>query len=174
MSHVPIGDQCDSETLPFVIQTGKHDAMRSAAFLFFVAAIVGLALSPPPARACTCSAPATPGEGLRRSATVFKGRVIEISRPFLDRIGLTKSAGYRVKFEVVRQWKGASSRTLEVITRLTGEACGFPFEENKEYVVYVVNEPADIQTGICTGTKSAADAEQEMKQLDDLVGAIKQ
>lgn len=135
--------------------------------------IVGPALSPEPAQACTCSAPATPGEGLKRSVSVFKGRVTEISRPFLDRIGVTKSAGHRVKFEVVKQWKGASSRTIDVITRLTGEACGFPFEEKKEYLVYVVNEPKDIQTGICTGTKNVADAEQEMKQLDELIGAIK-
>lgn len=132
--------------------------------------VVGPALSPEPAQACACSAPATPGEGLKRSAAVFKGRVIEISRPFLDRIGLTKSAGHRVKFEVVKRWKGASSRTVDVITRLSG----FPFEEKKEYLVYVVNEPVDIQTGICTGTKNVAAAEQEMKQLDEIVGAIKQ
>jgi hypothetical protein len=49
----------------------------------------------------------------------------------------------------------------------------FPFEENKEYLLYVVTEPKDIQTGICTGTKSLVDAEPEMKQLDDLVAASK-
>jgi hypothetical protein len=55
------------------------------------------------------------------------------------------------------------------LTRLSGEACGFPFELNKEYLVYVVAEPRDLQTGICTGTKSVADAEREMKQLDEIV-----
>jgi hypothetical protein len=59
---------------------------------------------------------------------------------------------------------------MEVLTRLSGEACGFPFELNKEYLVYVVTEPMDIQTGICTGTKNIADAEHEMKQLDEIVG----
>jgi hypothetical protein len=54
-------------------------------------------------------------------------------------------------------------------TRLTGEAWGFPFELNNEYLVYVVTEPSDLQTGICTGTKNIADAEQEMKQLDEMV-----
>ena len=44
-----------------------------------------------------------------------------------------------------------------------------PFEENKEYLVYVVIEPKDIQTGICTGTKNIAEAEQEMKQLDKIL-----
>jgi hypothetical protein len=141
--------------------------------MILIGAMASAGLSPEPAQACTCSAPGTPGEGLKRSVAVFKGRVVEIGRPFLDRIGLTKSAGHQVKFEVVRQWKGAPSRTIDVTTRLTGEACGFPFEEKKEYLVYVVNEPVDIQTGICTGTKNIADAEQEMRQLDELVGAIK-
>ncbi len=84
-------------------------------------------------------------------------------------MGLTTSGGHRVTFAVVKQWKGTTSKTVEVATRLSGEACGFPFEVNKEYLVYVVTEPKDIQTGICTGTKNIADAEHEMKQLDEIV-----
>ena len=61
------------------------------------------------------------------------------------------------------------SQSTVVTTRLSGEACGFPFEEKKEYLVYVVTEPKDIQTGICTGTKNIAEAEQEMKELDKLL-----
>ena len=125
------------------------------------------------AQACTCAAPAGPAEGMTRSTAVFRGRVTEISRPFLDRLGFTKTGGHRVKFEVLRQWKGAPSKSIELITRLTGEACGFPFEENKEYLVYVVAEPKDIQTGICTGTKNVVDAEREMKQLDEIVAGAK-
>ena len=49
----------------------------------------------------------------------------------------------------------------------------FPFEANKEYLVYVVSEPKDLQTGICTGTKKIADAEHEMKQLEDIVARTK-
>jgi hypothetical protein len=103
----------------------------------------------------------------------FRGRVTEISRPFLDRVGFTNTGGHRVKFAVLKQWKGAPSKNFELITRLTGEACGFPFEEKKEYLVYVVAEPKDIQTGICTGTKNVVDAEREMKQLDEIVAGTK-
>lgn len=122
-----------------------------------------------PAVACTCLAPVGPAEGLKRSTAVFRGRVSKIDRPFLDRVGLQNSGGYWVRFEVAKQWKGAASKSAEVFTRLSGEACGFPFELNKEYLVYVVAEPRDLQTGICTGTKSIADAEREMKQLDEIV-----
>jgi hypothetical protein len=122
-----------------------------------------------PAYACTCMAPATAVEGLQKSSAVFRGRVVTIYRSFFDRVGITNTAGYRVQFEITKQWKGTPSKSTVVITRLTGEACGFPFEEGKEYLVYLVTEPKDIQTGICTGTKNIAEAEQEMKQLDRLV-----
>jgi hypothetical protein len=118
---------------------------------------------------CTCIAPATATQALQKSSAVFRGRVVTIYRPFLDRVGITNTAGYRVQFEITKQWKGTPSKSTVVITLLTGEACGFPFEENKEYLVYVVTEPKDIQTGICTGTKNITEAEQEMEQLDKLL-----
>lgn len=122
-----------------------------------------------PAYACTCMAPATAAEALQKSSAVFRGRVVTIYRSFLDRVGITNTAGYRVQFEITKQWKGTPSKSIVVITRITGEACGFPFEEKKEYLVYVVTEPKDIQTGICTGTKNIAEAEQEMNELDKLL-----
>ena len=126
------------------------------------------AIAVEPAQACTCSAPANTAEALKRSAAVFRGKVIEISRPWLDRIGLTQTGSYQVEFVILKQWKGTPATRTVVTTRLTGEACGFPFEIGKEYLLYVVTEPKDIQTGICTGTKKIAEAEQEIKQLDQL------
>jgi len=122
-----------------------------------------------PAQPCTCMAPATTAEALQKSSAVFRGRVVAIYRSFFDRIGITNSAGYRVQFEITKQWKGAPSKSTVVITRLIGEACGFPFEQNKEYLVYVVTEPRDIQTGICTGTKNINDAEQDIRDLNKLL-----
>jgi hypothetical protein len=147
--------------------------MRPAKFLIFICALVFCFMQTAPAQACTCAAPATTAEAFKRSTSVFKGRVIKISVPSLDWIGLTRTGAHRVKFEILKQWKGPSSETTVVVTRLTGEGCGFPFEEQKEYLVYVVAELKHIQTGICTGTKSIADAEEEMKDLDELVGPLK-
>jgi hypothetical protein len=112
------------------------------------------------------------GYGCGSVAKVFnrlRGRVVAIYRSFFDRVGITNTAGYRVQFEITKQWKGARSKSTVVITRLAGEACGFHFEENKEYLVYVVTEPKDIQTGICTGTRNITEAKQEMEQLDKLL-----
>ena len=153
---------------------GKVLALTMKCIVWIIASAFGvLIISAKPALACVCAAPAGPAEGLNRSSAVFRGRMSEISLPFLDRIGLTTSGCHRLKFAVVKQWKGTTSKTVEVTTRLTGEACGFPFELNKEYLVYVVAEPRDVQTGICTGTKSITDAEPKMKQLDEIVSAGK-
>jgi hypothetical protein len=78
-----------------------------------------------------------------------------------------------VKFAVLKQWKGTPSKSVELVTRLTGEACGFPFEEKKEYLVYVAAEPKDLQTGICTGTKNLSEAVQEMTELDEIINSLK-
>jgi len=137
--------------------------------LILVYAVLSYLLGVELGYACTCMAPRTVEEALGKSSAVFIGRVTRIYRPVLDKLGLTETYGYRVKFEIKKRWKGPSSKTLVVTTRLSGEACGYPFEENKEYLVYVVNQPADIQTGICTGTKDVAGAELEIEQLDRLL-----
>jgi len=144
---------------------------RAAAMI--LGTMLTLVLGTEPAQGCSCAAPAGPADGLNRSTAVFRARVSEIRRPFWDRIGLTNSGGYRVTFVVLQHWQGAPGTSIELATRLTGEACGFRFEVNKEYLVYAVAKPEDLQTGICTGTKNIDDAAQEMEQLDEIVAAAK-
>lgn len=143
--------------------------MKRASLILAVAVFVFAVIYAAQAQACSCAAPATSAKALKRATAVFRGKVIRISAPSLDRLGLTNSGAKRVRFEIIKQWKGPSAETALVVTRLTGEACGFPFEEQKEYLVYVVAEPKQVQTGICTGTKSVAEAEREMDELDELL-----
>ena len=86
----------------------------------------------------------------------------------MDSAGLTASGRHFVEFEVIKRWKGVESGRSVVYTPLTGEACGFPFEVGKEYLVYVVPENNVAPTGICTGTKPVADAAAEMQKLDEI------
>jgi hypothetical protein len=116
-------------------------------------------------------APRSAAEAFERSSSVFSGKVTKISRTFWDRVGISRSGSHRVEFAVKRHWKGAQSKSAAVLTRLSGEACGFPFQEGQEYLVYVAPGVEGIETGICTGTKSAAGAELEMEQLDRLLKA---
>jgi len=143
--------------------------MRPATLVLVLAALVFCILQTAKAQACSCSAPATTAKAFKRAVAVFRGKVVKISIPSLDRIGLTRTGAQRVKFEIIKQWKGEPSDITVLVTQLTSEECGFNFEDQKEYLVYVVAEPKQIQTGICTGTKNAADAEQEMLELDRLM-----
>jgi hypothetical protein len=74
--------------------------------LTLIGLIVGYLVAIEPAYACTCMAPATAAEALQKSSAVFRGRVITIYRSFLDRVGITNTAGYRVQFEITKQLKG--------------------------------------------------------------------
>ncbi len=125
-----------------------------------------------PVLACTCAAPATTEKALHLSSAVFRGKVIEIYRPFLDRIGITNSHTYRVRFVIIKSWKGIDSVEYVVTTRLSGEACGYAFKQGKEYLVYVVKDGREIETGICTGTKDIARAKSEMKELNVLLKSL--
>ncbi len=142
--------------------------MRSAKLLLFLSALMFCFMQTAKAQACSCRAPVATAKAFKHSVAVFRGKVVKISIPSLDRIGVTHTGAQRVKFEVVKQWKGEPSDITVVVTQLTAEECGFGFEEQKEYLVYVVADPRQVQTGLCTGTKSAADAEQEMQELDHL------
>ena len=155
-----------------ILFVNVRGVMRPAKLLIIIGALVFYFIHTGSARACSCSAPATTAEALKRSTVVFKGRVVKISVPSLDWIGLTRTGAHRVKFEILKQWKGPAAETTVVVTRLTGEGCGFPFEEQKEYLVYVVAEQKHIQSGICTGTKSIADAAEEMEELDELLSPL--
>ncbi len=127
-------------------------------------------ISARPAVACTCATPETIRAALQQSSAVFLGKVTEISRPLFDRIGITSSGLYQVKFEVTKSWKGTGSDEFVVKTRLSGEACGYPFNVEEDYLVYVAETIGDIETGICTGTRPAIGAEADMEALDALVG----
>ena len=145
--------------------------MRPTVIPIFFFLLVFCFLPTATAQACSCNAPATTSKSFKRSVAVFRGKVVKISIPSLDRIGVTHTGAQRVKFEIVKQWKGEPSDITVVVTQLTAEECGFGFEEQKEYLVYVVAEPKQIQTGICSGTKSVVDAEHEMQELDHLAAA---
>jgi hypothetical protein len=132
-------------------------------------AAVAVPAKPDAALACSCAQP-TVEQAFARSSAVFAGMVTDVEEPFWDWIGLSTSGGHDVTFQVTKRWKGADADTLTVRTRLTGEACGYPFEIGGAYLVYVAPGPAeDLQTGICSGTRDLVGAEEDMGVLDGLV-----
>jgi hypothetical protein len=131
-------------------------------------AAIAVPAMPDAALACSCAQP-TVEQAFARSSAVIAGTVTEVEEPFWVWIGLSSSGSYDVTFQVTKRWKGAEADTLTVRTRLTGEACGYPFEIGGAYLVFVAPGPAeDLQTGICSGTRDLVGAEEDVRMLDEL------
>ncbi|MEX0653685.1 MAG: hypothetical protein WD534_03330 [Phycisphaeraceae bacterium] len=124
-----------------------------------------LALSVEVASACSCMAPPPPAEARDQAGAVFSGTVTQID----DDEGRRKI----VTLEIARIWKwpGQPARTVEVSTASNSAACGFPFEQGKEYLVYADRageddaEAATFTTNLCTRTTLLADAKQDVEAL---------
>jgi len=94
-----------------------------------------------------------------RSVAVFSGTVIEINEDPLDLI-------YSVRFRVTSQWKGSQVAAIYINTGKGSGDCGFPFELNKEYLVYAF-ETSDtkLSTNICDRTALLSEAQADIAVL---------
>ena len=119
------------------------------------------------AQACTCMAPAGPAEALE-SISRLHWESYKIYQSLWDAAGVTRTGNHRVKFEVTKRWNSPGQEALWSLPDLPGKPAGFR-SRKKEYLVYVAPGSSNIETGICTGTKSIVGAEPEIEQLDRLV-----
>ena len=102
--------------------------------VLLVVSMIGLwfVLSPASGYACSCAPPGTPAEAVAESELVFRGTVTSIGPS--DEAGLLE-----VDFDVETIWKGPAAETISLTTQQDTAACGYPFEERVEYVVYSWN-----------------------------------
>jgi hypothetical protein len=137
---------------------------RSVNRVLFVVASLGLLviLLPSPASACSC--PDRPGsiETLVKRAKKQASHVLEgVVTDVRDEHG-----GVVIGFRVERSWKPSSpSKNLEIHTSLVREACGYQFEVGKRYLVYAWTEAGSIRTSICTRTRLAEVAQDDLRIL---------
>jgi hypothetical protein len=75
-----------------------------------------------------------------------------------------KVHGYSVTFEVKDSFKGASE-IKNLHTDEGGGLCGYYFEVGKEYLVYAYEFKGMLNTSICTRTRSASGAEDDLAIL---------
>jgi hypothetical protein len=136
-------------------------------------ALALLVLLPDCASACTCMIPSSgqtqqeiAKQALSDSAAVFAGEVVDISA----------GEPLTVSFRVSEVWKGPERGTLEVTTSSQESACGYPFEEGREYLVYAgqgykdesVRRPSDrTMVSICGDTKPLSKASAHLEALEN-------
>jgi hypothetical protein len=144
-----------SHTLPSN-RTNPSSSLLAWSPLLAVALALLAQLAPSRAAACSCMAPPPPAESAQNSTAVFEGRVTRIDDP---------QGEPKVHFQVVRSFKGPSSEAIEVRTANSSAACGYGFEEGKSYLVYASEESGALHTGLCSRTRLASEASEDITAL---------
>ena len=124
-------------------------------------------LIPDCASACTCESTSSNGQKdieseLSSSEAVFSGEVVDFEK------GSSIAAPWpteTVSFRVSVVWKGQERETLEVGTATQGSACGYAFEEGREYLVYADDGKQDLEVDLCSRTKPLSEAEADLEVL---------
>jgi hypothetical protein len=124
-----------------------------------------VALLPDCASACSCGGmPGSEQEQARRalggSSAVFAGEVVSITKgePF----GREPNT---VSLRVSEVWKAPELETLEVTTPRGGAACGYPFKEGQEYLVYAYGKEQPFKVHLCSETTPLSEASADLQAL---------
>lgn len=122
--------------------------------ILLLVSMIGLwfVVTPASTYACSCAPPGTPLEALAESELVFRGTVTSIGPA--DEPGVL-----RVDFDVATVWKGQRTETMSLTTQQDTAACGYPFEERVEYVVYSWN---GVDVARCSRTAPVEFADEDL------------
>jgi len=133
-----------------------------AALASLVLAVLGIVFLLPPkcAYACSC-APVSTQRLLSSSEAVFTGEMVDLKRNQKGPFGGVDEVSFRVS-EV---WKGPKRETLELTTQSQESACGYPFNEGQEYLVYAYGKTEPFETDICNGTVPLSKADEDLALL---------
>jgi len=139
--------------------------------LTFATAFLALLAFANGADACSCLSSGPPCQSLFQVDAVFVGTVRSISPIDVS----TNSPPYTRHMRVVsltmeRAVRGVQGTMAEVLTGNGGGDCGYEFKVGEQYVVYAYRASGDsrLQTGICSRTKRAADAAEDLRYFDSL------
>jgi hypothetical protein len=147
-----------------------------AALASFVLAVLGFVfLIPDCAFACSCAIFGNQKEmvesGLSSSDAVFSGEVVDFEKSPSDTtmmegtmFTIMSPRPATATLRVSDVWKGPERETLEVSTSSQETACGVPFEEGREYLVYAYGGQG-LETDLCSQTKPLSEAGTDLAVL---------
>jgi hypothetical protein len=150
--------------------------MKGITFLLSALTILA-AYGVTPARECRTRAIGTPREELKRSAAVFTGAVIEVTKPRPDeyveggRVVYEDQLYVYVKFRVEKSWKGVGKGQPTITVRAEREqyGCGYDFKAGT-YLVYANGvgrgRARSLWTDCCTRTRRVEEAGGDLRELD--------
>jgi hypothetical protein len=122
--------------------------------------------------ACSCAGPIPVCSVYWKTDVLFLGHVVQIEHVYNEspeekivdgkKMTLIGPGQNLVHFEVTKSYRGASGRQVVVHTNDQGSACGYAFEQGRDYLVYGYSgSNGELSTSHCTRThevsSSAAD-----------------
>ena len=137
-----------------------------AALASVVLTVLGIVFLLPPkcAHACSCAMPPGSQDALADSDAVFSGEVVAVEQG----TSTARSWGYdTATLRVSEAWKGAGRGTLEVRTPSQGTACGYHFEEGREYLVYAYTGKQGLEVNSCGATEPLSGAGADLAALGE-------
>lgn len=133
--------------------------------IFFLATSL-LVLNTNAANACSCLI-TTPEQSFKNANAVFAGKVINVVQPNGRGGGAPSPSmnGVKVIFEVSKVWKGTPTQQLVITTPDSSASCGYNFQKGQNYLVYASTQDNQLQTGLCSGTKTLSTAQADLSVL---------
>src|SRR5829696_957624 len=127
-----------------------------------------LVLLPDCASACSCaslgSQQVQTKQALSYSAAVFSGEVVDVGEGPPIRMMGSRLPSSRATLQISKVWKAPEQGTLEVTTPVSGSACGYPFKEGQEYLVYADGRKG-LKVDLCSETKLLSKAGADLTVL---------
>jgi hypothetical protein len=125
------------------------------------AAAFALASSPARSEACSCIDPGSVSAGLDASGSVLEGKVLSLRH---------QPASHRItaRLEVLQRWKGATGKTVDVVTADQGSMCGFEFQRGGRYVIFAREPASPLSVSICSLSKASDAAAADIAELNRL------
>ena len=117
--------------------------MRRLPLLALLATLIVAFLIPAAAAACTCYPNSIQWE-FEHCDVVFRG--IVTSSSVVEREGIPKLL---VTFETSDCWKGDIPKATALFTCANEAACGFPFQNGAEYLVFASGVGVPYETSLC-------------------------
>jgi len=103
-------------------------------------------------------------EALESAGSVFEGKVRELNHdPARHRI--------TARVSVLRRWKGADAKSVDVVTIDEGSLCGFDFERGKTYLLFTPEAEGTLSVGLCSRSKASEWAGADFAELDRMKAA---
>lgn len=119
---------------------------------------------------CECAGEQIPCQAYSEASAVFLGTVIE-SRIVTSKQGEFEEQSRIVRLSIDTPFRGVEGAEVEVMTGLGGGDCGYGFSQTRQYLVYAHVYEGKLYTGVCTRTRLASQAGEDLLYLRELENA---